>query len=170
MCSQLINVLLGLDFHHSLVSGLLFSMWFWGEGAWAHFPEQWLVIEPMSYFKRKGKFESGNLLLRVHDYLIWFCLGVFQFGIFGFTAYSPSKFAVRGFAETLFMEVSKSLVLFTKACLVIQGLSSRLYYSFTVIMSKTVYSHRDNFSFLEYTRWVMAVKLDEIPLLIYTLL
>lgn len=28
-----------------------------------------------------------------------------QFGIFGFTAYSPSKFAVRGFAETLFMEV-----------------------------------------------------------------
>lgn len=29
----------------------------------------------------------------------------FQFGIFGFTAYSPSKFAVRGFAETLFMEV-----------------------------------------------------------------
>ena len=64
----------------------------------------------MSYFKRKGKFESGNLLLRVHDYLIWFCLGVFQFGILGFTAYSPSKFAVRGFAETLFMEVSKSLV------------------------------------------------------------
>lgn len=170
MCSHLINVLLGLDFYHSLVSGLLFSMWFWGEGVWAHVPEQWLVIEPMSYFKRKGKFESGNLLLRVHDYLIWFCLGVFQFGIFGFTAYSPSKFAVRGFAETLFMEVSKSLVLFTKACLVIQGLSSRLYYSFTVIMSKTVYSHRDNFSFLEYTRWVMAVKLDEIPLLIYTLL
>ena len=37
---------------------------------WAHVPEQWLVIEPMSYFKRKGKFESGNLLLRVHDYLI----------------------------------------------------------------------------------------------------
>lgn len=86
---------------------------------WAHVPEQWLVIEPMSYFKRKGKFESGNLLLRVHDYLIWFCLGVFQFGIFGFTAYSPSKFAVRGFAETLFMEVSKSLVLFTKACLLL---------------------------------------------------
>ena len=53
---------------------------------------------------------------------------------------------------------------------IIQGLSSRLYYSFTVIVSKTVYSHRDDFSFLEYTRWVMAVKLDEIPLLIYTLL
>lgn len=86
---------------------------------WAHVPEQWLVIEPMSYFKRKGKFESGNLLLHVHDYLIRFCLGVFQFGIFGFTAYSPSKFAVRGFAETLFMEVSKSLVLFTKACLLL---------------------------------------------------
>lgn len=28
-----------------------------------------------------------------------------QFGIFGFTAYTPSKFAVRGFAEALFMEV-----------------------------------------------------------------
>ncbi|XP_073233879.1 3-dehydrosphinganine reductase-like isoform X1 [Porites lutea] len=28
-----------------------------------------------------------------------------QFGIFGFSAYAASKFAVRGFAETLFMEV-----------------------------------------------------------------
>ena len=84
-----------------------------GEGAWAHVPKQRLVIEPM------GKFESGNLLLYVHDYLILFCFGVFQFGIFGFTAYSSSKFAVRGFAETLFMEVSKSLVLFTKACLLL---------------------------------------------------
>lgn len=28
-----------------------------------------------------------------------------QFGIFGFTAYTPSKFALRGFAEALFMEV-----------------------------------------------------------------
>ena len=34
----------------------------------------------------------------------------FQFGIFGFTAYSPSKFAVRGFAETLFMEVNVIIV------------------------------------------------------------
>ncbi|XP_073233880.1 3-dehydrosphinganine reductase-like isoform X2 [Porites lutea] len=29
----------------------------------------------------------------------------FKFGIFGFSAYAASKFAVRGFAETLFMEV-----------------------------------------------------------------
>lgn len=31
-----------------------------------------------------------------------------QVGVFGFTAYSPSKFALRGFAEALQMEVSTS--------------------------------------------------------------
>lgn len=32
---------------------------------------------------------------------------LFQLGIFGLTAYSASKFAIRGFAESFFMEVRR---------------------------------------------------------------
>lgn len=45
-----------------------------------------------------------------------------QIGLFGYTAYSPSKFALRGLAESLQMEVSVMVGYCSKHCQIFMGI------------------------------------------------